>query len=289
MNDDSKDAPSDLASLEQKIRDLAKPRPLYTPKSVTPVYALRYDWTGWPTEGTTLPPNTVDAIHACTEAWRGDGLFAGEYRADRNRVQILFDATPTVSPVLCTARAKGRLQHALRQAGTPVAFSRKVSFRSLGENIRAAVEGYLGKQARKEGFADPRFARRMETFTVEDAAVDLSVPTETSTGRYWYNLHLVLVVGGRKKIADNEMLGRIRDGVRRIARKKGYGLKSVSVMPDHVHMALRGTVEASPEEIALGFLNNLAFLLGRNRVWQDGYYVGTFSEYGMDVIRRLAD
>ena len=220
MSEPEESAPSDLASLERKIRELAKPRPLYTPKSVRPVYALRYDWTGWPTEGTLLPPNTVDAIHACKEAWRKDGLAAGEFRADRDHVQILFDATPTVSPVLCTARAKGRLQHALRQGGTPVTFSRKVSFRSLGENIRAAVEGYLGKQVRKEGFADTRFARRMETFTVEDAAVDLALPTETSTGRYWYNLHLVLVVDGRRKIADNEMLAKIRDGVRRISKKK---------------------------------------------------------------------
>ncbi len=40
-------------------------------------------------------------------------------------------------------------------------------------------------------------------------------------------------------------------------------------MPDHIHLALKGNIALSPEEIALGFLNNLAFVMGYNRVWKD--------------------
>lgn len=167
-------------------------------------------------------------------------------------------------------------------------FSRKVSFRSLGENIRGAVEGHLGKQVRKEGFADPRFAKRMEAYTVERDEVDLAQPVATNSGRYWYNLHLVLVVDGRWRIADYGVLAKIRDSTLRIADKKGYRLKAVSVMPDHIHAALGGDIEKSPEEMALAFLNNLAYAPGQNRVWQDGYYTGTFSEYDMKVVRRVA-
>lgn len=39
----------------------------------------------------------------------------------------------------------------------------------------------------------------------------------------------------------------------------------------------------------LAFLNNLAYAMGQNRIWQNGCYVGTFSEYDMRVVRRLAD
>lgn len=282
-------APSDLASLEQKIRDLAKPRPIYTPKSVRPAHALRYDWTGWLSNGHPFPPTTCEVIRQTAPSWAEDGLQLGEFRVNGDRAQILFTTTPQVSPVFCAARVKGRLQHALRQAGTPVKFSRKVSFRSLGENIRGAVEGYLGKQVRKEGFVDPRFVKRIEEYTIERPDVDLAQPIATNSGRYWYNLHLVLVVGGRRRIADYGMLAKIRDTALRIADKKGYRLKSVSVMPDHVHAALGGDIEQSPDEIALAFLNNLAFALGQNRVWQDGYYVGTFSEYDLKVLRRLAE
>lgn len=58
-------------------------------------------------------------------------------------------------------------------------------------------------------------------------------------------------------------------------------------MPDHVHMALRGNIERSPEEIALVFQNGLARSAGC-KVWQDGFYAGTFSQYDLDVIRRIA-
>lgn len=281
-------APSDLASLERKIRDLAKPRPLYEPNSLHATHSLRYDWTGWGSGGASFPPTTPEAIRETAALWKTDGITLGEFRVNADRAQILFTTTPQVSPTVFTARVKGRLQHALRQAGMPVRFSRKVSFRSLGDNIRTAVEGYLGKQVRKEGFADPRFIARMQEYTVECEDVDIAAPTETNSGRYWYNIHLVLVVGGRARTTDYETLGRIRDTSLRVALKKGYGLKALSVMPDHLHVALRGNIEQSPEELALSFLNNIAHVLGRNRVWEDAYYVGTFSEYDVKAVRRLA-
>jgi len=151
------------------------------------------------------------------------------------------------------------------------------------------VERYLEKQVGKEGFVDPRFVTRMQEFTIEVADVDLTVPAATNSGRYWYNLHLVLVASGRCRLVDYGRLAKERDGVVRVARAKGYSLKALSVMPDHVHLAFGGDIVQSPEEIALCFMNNLAFLLGRNRVWEDEYYVGTFSEYGTDVVRRLSD
>ena len=64
-------------------------------------------------------------------------------------------------------------------------------------------------------------------------------------------------------------------------------IAALSVMPDHLHMALRGNIEWSPAEIALVFQNGLARAAGC-RVWQDWYYAGTFSEYDLDVIRRIA-
>ncbi len=289
MRDGQEHAPSDLASLEQKIRELAKPRPIYTPRSVRKVHHLRYDWTGWLSDEVSFPLTTKDAIQECAEAWRSDGLALAEHRIHNDRVQILFDVEPEVSPVICTTRTKGRLQHALRQAGTPVRFSRKISFRSLGENIDTTVEKYLRKQVRKEGFVDQRYVEKMRAFTIENEAVELSEPVATQSGRYWYGLHLVVVMAGRRRLVDYELMGSIRDTCLAIGRKKGCGIKAVSVMPDHVHLAIKGNVEMSPDEIALSFLNNLAFLMGQNRVWKDEYYVGTFSEYGMDTIRDLFD
>ena len=153
--------------------------------------------------------------------------------------------------------------------------------RSLGNATRAAVEQYVRKQIPKARYADPRTHALLSQFTVRNPDVDLSVPTETNSGRYWYNLHLVLVTSERLGCFDAPCLAKIRDGCFRIAEKKSHLISTVSVVPDHLHVTLRGNIEHSPQDIALGFMNNLAYLLGSAPLWEFGYYVGTFGEYDM--------
>ncbi len=102
----------------------------------------------------------------------------------------------------------------------------------------------------------------------------------------WYNLHVVLAVQQKQPIRNLEKLRTARDCCPKIARKKGHAISIKSVMPDHLHLALRGNPEQSPEEIALAFQNNLAFALGQNAVWEYNYYVGTFGEYDMGAVRQ---
>lgn len=181
------------------------------------------------------------------------------------------------------------MQHALREAGWPGRFSRKLALRAVGHNTRAIVERYIRNQAGSGDFADPRFAARLASFHKSDPAVDLAAPSATSSGRYWYNLHLVLVTANRHRLGGDKTLATLSGGALAIARKKGCGISELSVMPDHLHLALRGDVNLSPHDIALAFQNNLAHLLGRFRVWEEGYYVGTFGEYDMRAVRRKGE
>ncbi len=57
--------------------------------------------------------------------------------------------------------------------------------RSIGNNSTAEVEQYIGQQVGKERLADARFRESLRQFTIADASVDLSVPSETLSGRYW--------------------------------------------------------------------------------------------------------
>jgi REP element-mobilizing transposase RayT len=157
---------------------------------------------------------------------------------------------------------------------------------SVGENHREDVETYIENQIASESWADPRIMKLLAPFTVTNPSVDLSMPTETTSGRYWYNLHLVLVTEERWRNSEISWLTRIRDRSFRIAEKKSYGISRLSVMPDHLHVSLRGNIGHSPEQIALAFQNNLAYVLGKTRVWRDTYYVGTFGEYDMNAVRR---
>jgi REP element-mobilizing transposase RayT len=267
--------------------ETTSPRGLYAAHNLRPAFALHYDWTGWPTAGTTLPPQTFAVAGETAPLWEKDGLRILKPHATAEKVQILFSVTPKVCPTYFCQRVKGRLQHALRKCGTPVDFSRKVSFRSLGENTSEVVENYIRGQVGKADFADPRFRETMRRFTVTPEDVQLAEPSESNSGRYWYNLHLVLMVADRFRITAPDSLGRLRDAAFTVATEGGHRIAALSVMPDHVHMALRGNIERSPEEIAVAFQNGLARAAGC-RMWQDGFYVGTFSEYDLNVIRRIA-
>ncbi len=266
------------------------PNPLYDGLNLDPAFHLRYSWTGWPSGRRFNNLSSPDLIGMIQEEREQDGMRLLEHNWSDAKIQLTFSTTPHVSPALFASRAKGRLQHTLRVAGIPQQFSRKVSVRSVGDNTTEEVIAYIESQVGKERFVDAKFATMLNEFTLTNSSVDLSQPSASAHGRYWYNLHLVLVVRDNGHLVDRERLAKIRDGAFRIADMKGYAIGAASVMPNHIHLALRGDYQRSPHEIALAFQNNLAYLLGQQRVWQENYYVGTFSDYDMWAIRnhRLA-
>lgn len=259
------------------------PTPLYQPTVSSGVHRLRYSWTGWPS-GKAFSVTPTHLLAETAPLWQTDGLQLLEARWTSEHVQILFAASPDVPPTLVAARAKGRLDHALRTTGQAIPFSRKVSIRALGDNTRRDVEAYIEHQVEREHFVDPRFEHALGELQYADDRVDLSQPAASSHGRYWYNLHLVLVTERRWRIPDLDLLRQVRDATLRIAAKKQHAISRLSVMPDHLHAALRPQIEESPLEVASAYLNNLAYMLNRGRLWQDGYYAGTFGEYSTHVI-----
>ena len=261
------------------------PRPLYDPASASGAWSLRYAWSGWSANG-AFPADTTRHIHDLRSAWESDGLRVLQHRTDDDLLQIVFSATPHVSPEFIASRAKGRLGHAFRKSGVPVPFTRKVAVRSIGENTRAAVESYIAGQVEKADYADPRWKSAMEELVFTTAAVDLNLPQETARGRYWYGLHIVLVTDGRVPFADLTTLRKIRDGCLQIAAKKSLRVSRLAVMPDHLHVALGPPSDMAPVEVVGALQNNLAWMLGQRRVWRDGYYAGTFGDYDMGAVRQ---
>ena len=158
--------------------------------------------------------------------------------------------------------------------------------RSVGENTSQDVTAYIASQVQKESFDDPRFRAMLAQFTRTFPEVDLAVPSESARGRYWYNLHVVLVSTARGRYHDPAQLRTLFDYALKIADRKGHKIAAISVMPDHLHVALCGNIDTSPLDIALGFQNNLAFAMGQVPIWQEGFYSGTFGEYDMGAIRR---
>lgn len=261
-------------------------QPLYTLDRLSPpAYYLHYAWTGWPTMPERFPEPSGDLWTIVDPQWESDGIRRLEVNWSESQIQITGSVRPEVSPVFFTSRIKARLQVALRKLGKRVDFSRKVGFRTIGANRRVEIEQYIANQVDQERFADPNFANFFRQFTFDDPQVRLETPNVTNSGRYWYNLHLVLVTEKRQRFYDFETLNQISRSCLALSKENMHWIKTRSLLPDHLHMAMRGDVESSPQDIALYYLNQLADAVGRKAIWQPSFYVGSFGEYDMGAVR----
>lgn len=59
-----------------------------------------------------------------------------------------------------------------------------------------------------------------------------------------------------------------------------------SIMPDHLHLAVKASPEQSPREVAEFFQLATARAVQVLGLWKDTFYVGTFGEYGLKYVRR---
>jgi REP element-mobilizing transposase RayT len=84
----------------------------------------------------------------------------------------------------------------------------------------------------------------------------------------------------------DDVLADLHDMILKASDSKGYLLSRAAIVPDHVHLTLGCPLEQSPEQIVLGFMNNLAYACGMKPVFRFSYYLGAFSEYDLGVIPR---
>jgi REP element-mobilizing transposase RayT len=98
------------------------------------------------------------------------------------------------------------------------------------------------------------------------------------------NLHVVLVHRERWAEIGEPVLERLRDMIENVCRAKGYWLSRAGILADHIHLALGCPLDVAPADIALAFLNNLAYVHGMKAVFQFGAYVGTFGEYHQGAV-----
>jgi len=249
-------------------------------------YSLRWSWTGW-ASACFFPDLSEQDWCKLGELWEQDGIRLLERKCDNDCWQVTVSTKPNVVPTIIVGRLKGRIDHLLRSKGIAFKFSRKVSLRSLGSNTAMDVREYIRNQVDAAQFCDSDFAESLKQFTrVWDGEQIGQTPIEVTSGRYWYHLHLVLVVDDRRRIRDLSFLGGIFESSQAIALDRGYVLNSISVMPDHLHVCLRGAIADSPEAIALVYLNETCRMQSANGLWRPSYYVGTIGVYNMNAVRR---
>ena len=255
--------------------------PLYTPQNTEPAYQLNWGLTlFW--RGPAVPE--ARWLARLQEATEPDGVRVIKHRiTTAGGSQFFISTKPHVSPSQLIRSVKGRLQHVIRKQ-TPKAFQRNYCVRSIGAAKRRTVEDYVAGQLKHHRMADPRAQQRLARFQRSEAGVDLSRPSFTSHGEYWYNLHVAIVNEHRWMEIREDVLGKLSRTVDRVASKYGDRLSRVGMFADHIHMTMGCSIERSPEELALSYLNNCAYACGMKPVFQFGYYVGTIGEYDRGAV-----
>jgi REP element-mobilizing transposase RayT len=237
---------------------------LYTSANCKAAYQLR--WSLALFGAAELPPvqTWVDEL---SEAVERDGVRILECRFQPPAVLLfLLSTQPRVKPPQVVKSVRGRLQHLLRTS-VPRAFRRNFSLSSVKDARREAIESYVGSQLGHHGMADARVQARFKDFQFAFPAVDLSTEQFSSHGRYVYNLHVVLVHDARWREIREDYLATTRDMFFKAARRKGHRISRLALLPDHLHATLGCSFEESPDEVALGYMNNLAFAHGMQPVF----------------------
>ena len=260
------------------------PEPIYTSRNcANPAYQLNWSYSlFWHSA-----PSDMSWLEALQTATEPDGIRVLQHQFQKPSVsQFLVSTQPHVSPRVLVQRLKGRLQHLIRETH-PEAFQRNYSLRSIGAANRETIEGYVAGQLEHHPPADPRVTEQFRSLQIHNADVDLAQPSRTSHAIYWYNLHIVLVNDGRYRNINPESMQALHDMIVKASAAKQHGLSRGGLLPDHLHLALRCGLEESPEDVALAYLNNLAYASGMKAVFRFGYFVGTFGEYDLGVIARV--
>jgi len=77
----------------------------------------------------------------------------------------------------------------------------------------------------------------------------------------------------------------IREALLDFAQSHEVVIGEGSIMPDHIHLAVRSGAKWSPLELLEGFKRACCDRLRRSAFWQDGGYADTFGEYRLDQLR----
>jgi REP element-mobilizing transposase RayT len=255
--------------------------PIYTPSNVVPAYQLNWGLTIFWRQSPIEDKEWLQQLQAATEP---DGVRVLKHRITTGDASQFFVSTkPQVSPSQMIRSIKGRLQTLIRSR-LAKSFQRNYAVRSIGAAARAVVEDYVAKQLAHHPMADSRVQDQLLQYQKSFPDVDLSQPVTSAHGLYWYILHLVLVNDHRWMEIRPTVLEKLSPMIDHVAAKYEHRISRGGLLADHIHLTMGCKVDQSPEEVALSYLNNLAYAVGMTPNFQFGYYVGTIGEYDRGAV-----
>jgi REP element-mobilizing transposase RayT len=257
------------------------PQPIYTNENTKPAYQLRWSLALFTRQAIPPADEWLEPLKAVLEQ---DEIRVLEHCQQSDKRFFLLSTLPTLAPAQIVKLVKGRLQYLIRDR-IPKAFHRHFRLTSIGDANREAIERYVSDQLGHHRMADARVNELLKDFQFAFPDVDLGLIQRSSHGQYLYNLHLVLIHADRWREIRRERLQVSCEMIIRCARAKNHHLSRLAVLTDHFHLTLGVPYDVSPGDVALGYMNNVAFAHGMIDLFMPSYYVGTFGQYDMNAVR----
>lgn len=255
--------------------------PLYTPDNCQFAYQLCWSLTlFWKS-----PPGSDEWLSSLKLATKADGIRVLRHRFGQNSSSLFLVSTrPDVPSSQISGSLKGRLQYLVRHQ-RPRAFQRNYDLQSIGSTRGAKAEAYVASQIQQHPPANNQLKSQFSDLQIVNPHIDILKPRFTAHGRCTCNLHLVFVHANRETETRKEIWMAVREMLRKASSAKGHLLSRVGIAPDHLHLSLGTRSDVSPQDVALSYLNNIAFVHGMKPVFMHGCYISGFGEYDLGAIR----
>ena len=150
---------------------------------------------------------------------------------------------------------------------------------SIFESLKRATESDAVRILEQKQMDD----LRLQFF---DEAANLKEPQFSNHGRYLHNLHIVIENRDHLHNVHEDVLRKLRSMIIRSCAQKQHLLARIGLVSNHMHLLLGCNNVCSPQSVALGLMNNMAYALGMKAISEFSYYVGTFGPYDRNAIRR---
>lgn len=257
------------------------PTPIYTPENVRVAFQLSWGYSlFWHDAG----PGDLWMPKLC-ELCEAAGVRVLSHRLKTPTCSQFFVSTrPDVSPDRIPKGIKGRLQTLVRDT-RPNAFQRNYDLHGIGSTQREKVEHYVAGQLVHHAEDDVGVNdSNLADLQIINPEVDLSRFRLTSHARYRFNLHIVFRFAEAVLLHDSKSLVDVRKAVRCTAQKHQHLLSRVGLLQDHVHLVLGAALTSSPLDVALPYMNNIAWMFGLRPVLKFGCFIGTVGEYDRGAV-----
>ena len=243
----------------------------------------------------TLDGLRQDAFQASLDAY---GIRLLDVASDEVDLVCQVSLRPEECVSACASKFKGRLSKWLRTAQGLDAPAKLLAIGYLactvGDPTRKDIEGYIGRQGEHHGYNE----RPLPPVFIEEyplpsgAAVRLDAAHNVSLLRY----HLVFGTMFRRGVFAQAEAAGVVAAWRGLQAGEQFALLKVSIVPDHVHVAVRLHPAVAPLTLAVRLMNvaqevmferfpEVVIRYSANRLWENGAYVGSFGELSSRAVR----